>query len=294
MIERTKSTWSIQLDDLVFTQNPGTMYWYGEIKGFGKADIRGDVVEYSGANGGFIGEQLYSFRRIPLKLGVYQPDQQKLRKIINDMNAVLTINKYINCRVTTPDGRQYGFKAKLHSAPDVSTSFVDDVTCEVDLVCEDPYIYDYSEGVGNTFTLEKTKLGGWLVKQWQGMESTYKKGWLSERGQPDKVVTNSGTVTAYPTFTISGAVTRPSITHKDTGDTIALDITTAPGDTLYIDTNPKNPAVLLNGYGIEGALTSAQMFGLAPGDNRLEYKSDSSSDTATVTGHIRYAYEGIL
>lgn len=83
------------------------------------------------------------------------------------------------------------------------------------------------------------------------------------RSGGDVSVTNTGTLTTWPAYVITGPVTGPIISNVGTGQTLAFDPTfTVPtGMSVTVDTDAKT--VMLGGVNRRSSLVTADWFGLA-------------------------------
>lgn len=94
------------------------------------------------------------------------------------------------------------------------------------------------------------------------------------------VAKNQGRSVAWPKITIYGPCANPRITNATTGQTIVLSYTLNSGESLVIDTEPRNRSVLLNGtanrYSAIDFLSTA-WWGLAPGQNDIRLGLSSYS-----------------
>lgn len=77
------------------------------------------------------------------------------------------------------------------------------------------------------------------------------------------MLTNNGYSESWPTFTIVGPVTNPTIINTDTGKQLMFTDTLSDDDTLILRSNPINRAVLKNGVPFRVNLTVAQWFKVA-------------------------------
>lgn len=105
-------------------------------------------------------------------------------------------------------------------------------------------------------------------------------------------MTNQGTVTAYPTITLTGPVISPVITNATTGQTIQLSLTLLTGDTLVIDTRERTITQGGSTNKIGSLATGSTFWGLAPGENLITY-SANQYDTSTATIYFRSAIGGL-
>lgn len=97
----------------------------------------------------------------------------------------------------------------------------------------------------------------------------------SSRSGGTTVITNTGDVTAWPTFTITGPVTGPVIRNATTDQALVFDqeFTVAAGQTLTITTAPGFRDVLWVGQPARSRMTSASWFGLRRGATTIAFDS---------------------
>lgn len=101
-------------------------------------------------------------------------------------------------------------------------------------------------------------------------------------------MTNTGTATSYPVFTVTGPLTNPTFTNPNTGDLIAYTGTVAAGQTLTIDNSPFTSTVNLNGIDRSGALSSASWIDIPPNSTTVLQFAGSGTGTLTATWQNAY------
>ncbi len=85
---------------------------------------------------------------------------------------------------------------------------------------------------------------------------------------------NDGNTYVWPTITISGKVTSPTVSNQTTGEILALKYAATDSDTIVFITY--NREVTLNGNsGIDNNLTSSQYWRLVPGLNELIFNTSN-------------------
>jgi hypothetical protein len=152
----------------------------------------------------------------------------------------------------------------------------------VELFCPDPRIYDDS-----LQTLALTPFGG-LGRTYNRV---YPLLYNTATGVSGNIgtVTNSGNVTSYPTFTITGPLTTAIIRNITTGDILQLSASLLASDTVVIDSDLR--AITLNGDPARNLLTnSSNWFGLEPGSTTIAFTSTSYSSGASCAMTFRSAY----
>ncbi|NYV72991.1 phage tail domain-containing protein [Streptomyces sp. UH6] len=102
-------------------------------------------------------------------------------------------------------------------------------------------------------------------------------------------VTNPGDIQVWPTWVVSGPATAITMTHEATGESFTLTMSATPhgpllaGQTVTVSTDP--PAVTSGtGENLFGGLDwpTAELWGLAPGDNAVTFQLDGSGPGSAV------------
>jgi hypothetical protein len=101
-------------------------------------------------------------------------------------------------------------------------------------------------------------------------------------------MTNNGTATAWPVFTVTGPMTNPTLTNPNTGDVLAYTGLVDVGQTLTVDCSPFSRTVNLNGIDRSGALSSAQWIDLPPGTTTVLQFSGAGAGTLTASWQSAY------
>lgn len=100
-------------------------------------------------------------------------------------------------------------------------------------------------------------------------------------------INNTGTVTTYPTITITGPVTNPTIGNITTGQYMTVNYNLTNSDTLVIDL--KQRLVTLNGNSARNLVAgNSQWFGAAPGTSNF-YFTGTNTLVGTTTATVTYA-----
>jgi hypothetical protein len=108
-------------------------------------------------------------------------------------------------------------------------------------------------------------------------------------GTGSAAVTNSGNVTVFPTFTLSGAMTNPIIANSSTGQFLSLNITTSATDTIVLD--PDLRSITYNGNPARNLLVNgSQWFGLPAGTTTIGIISSTASTASSLVIAYRNGY----
>jgi hypothetical protein len=107
----------------------------------------------------------------------------------------------------------------------------------------------------------------------------------SASGGGSALAANDGNAATYPQVVFTGPVTRPLLINQTTGRSLEYDLPLAAQDQLVIDT--AEGTVLLGGqtsrlHTATASSSSEQLFVLAPGENRLEFRGLDGTSAADV------------
>lgn len=103
-------------------------------------------------------------------------------------------------------------------------------------------------------------------------------------------VTNHGYAPSWPTFTITGPVTNPTVVNTASGQELLFTDTLSANDTVVLRSNPINRAALKNGTPYRVNLTVAQWFSI-PGQGSIAVQFQGlSTGTPTLSVSLSDAY----
>lgn len=253
--------------------NDGTsgVYLDVEITGLELPEIRTSSGSFAGRDGGWIGAQFYSPRQITLQGSVFASDVVSLGATRRAFQSALK-GKTVTMQIFTDDGAAYVIYANLLSfkMPVKRNKF--SAPFQILLFAGDPTIYDNATGTALTANLPKLTSGGYTYPVVYPV--------VYAAGSSPTAVANSGEVTVYPTITLTGSMTNPTVSNLTTGLSLGLTMTTAPGDVVVIDMRAKT--VLLNGGNVYGLLTAGSSFwGLQSGSNSITLNTTSAGDSVS-------------
>ena len=169
-------------------------------------------------------------------------------------------------------------------------------TFTISLISPDPYFYDpYDKsvqmaGYSKLFTFPHDFLA---VGEEFGARS-------KEKSKNIQNLTGADAVGLTIDFSISGAVTNPSVTRVESGETIKIGTTSKPlslvyGDVLTVTTGSGNKHIYLTRSGTRTEInqylsSDSSFFELHQGDNTLGYDADSGVGNIEVTVSYRMRY----
>lgn len=107
-----------------------------------------------------------------------------------------------------------------------------------------------------------------------------------------KTLANNGTTISYPTITLNGTLTNPTITNYTTGRYIALNMTVTSGNPVVIDM--KNKTILQGSTPVIGnKILASDWWWLESGNNQISVVTGNPSDNGNVVISYQDAYLGI-
>lgn len=236
------------------------------VEGLEIPPIRTSQDNYSGRDGGRVNGQFYSPRLITLSGFMNLTTCALHEDARQDLEAALPIRQDLAVTVTNFSGTSYTITVRLVDFKMPITSPRASLF-KIDLVASDPYFYSSSI---LSATIPLAVGGGFVLPAI--LPVTF------GAGTSPTTITNNGTVVTYPTITIVGSATNPSITNTVTGEKVELSLTMSGGDTLVI--NMKDRTITLNGGSVLSLRTAdSDWFGLAVGVNKFIYETTNAADT---------------
>jgi len=257
------------------------------VTGLGVADIRTSSFLFSGRSGGAVTDQLLGFRIITIN-GIIGENNGTTVQHALDRQALLDalpIGTTIPVYITNFAGETYRTDANVTDAKveyrqrGTTSDFL------IQLTAGDPLFYSTDGGdIQTAIVTLQAQTGGYVTPYDLPVD------W-AEGSQPTTVL-NSGNATVFPVIELHDESHDPVITNLTTGETFALDISTADGDLIVIDMS--NRTVTLNGSSIMGNRTDdSTWWGLTPGDNSIVLTSATSDDTVYAELQWRNGVTGI-
>jgi tail protein len=258
------------------------------VVGLEKPPIRMGAGEWSGRDGGYVSNQYYGTRVIVLNgfyIGTTCEEADALRAGLTDS---MPIRQSLPLFITTFGGKLLFTQTYLRDFKMEMTNPLAGIF-QITLVAPDPFLYDAGDGINpdsGWIELPVYKLigGGYITEYNMPVQWT--------PGTTPAVAVNSGDVTIFPQFKITGVVTNPTITNFTANKFVKVMVTTSqPTDVVIIDMGQRT--VTLNGSSILSLRTlDSQWWGLTPGNNTIQFESDGVSDVNFGTLRWRTAYQG--
>lgn len=260
------------------------VYLQEPIQGLELTPSRTSSGDYSGRPGGYVGAQFDGMRLVTLNGYIDGGTPSGLMTLRKQFQAAVA-GSPLPCTFVDDGGNSYSFKAYRQAFNMPFDGNLLKSTWKLDLLVPDPNLYDNSSGGAVTINIPIKVQGGltWPI--------VWPLVWAA--GSVPTTVTNTGTVTIYPKFTLTDIMTNPTITNLTSGQSFTLNglITTA-GDVVTIDMRART--VLLNGGSILSYRTgTSSWIGVPPGDSAFEFSTISSGDTVVCNLSWQAAVRGI-
>lgn len=269
-----------------YTINDGTTnVWLDvELDGLELPNIRTSQGNYAGKDGGYVGAQFYAPRQVTIQGNVFATDATTFESARRSLQTAIR-GQSVTVQVTTNSGAAYILYCNLLDFKMPITRDIFKAPFKIELLAPDPTIYDNATGTALTANVPKIVSGGYTYPVVYPV--------IYAAGSSPTTVVNSGTVSVYPTITLSGIMTNPIIQNVTTGQLFKLDgLTTSSGDVVVIDMRARS--VLLNGGSIFADVDSASSWWpLQAGNNSISLTSSGGSDTVSAVVSWRSGYMGI-
>ena len=279
------SYYQFQFGSLVF--GAGTPFVVTDISGLEDLPAIRNQDDIKGYNDGmFTGRDFYGGRSITFTLNVLAGNGNTAQTNFNLFQAALVPQSFGTSQLSfwlspsdTPKviyGRVRG-RATLVN-PEYTYGLI---RTQVTLFCPDPRYYDATT---TSAPMAPTAAAGRTYNR------TYNLVYGGGSQTGTVIVTNLGWATTYPTVTINGPITNPTITSNSTNQFITINTTLAAADSLVIDLN--NRLVTLNGSPVRNLMAgNSQWFGCPPGNTGIGLSGTSTTigvTAATLTYSSAY------
>lgn len=259
------------------------------IEGLGHPEIRLTAYNKAGEDGGVVSNQFYGMRTINLEgyiradsVALYESARRALEALFfveKDSNNV-PIAKTLKF-VTLDD---YAFQVEVYVK-----NFVSDITN----VGNGRFL---AQLIAAKHGIESQTLNTEILDRPSGGGATYPVIYpviYDAALGGNTAINNAGSSNAYPIITLSGPLTNPYIQNQTIDATLTYSGTIAEGSQVVIDMREKT--VILDGTSnkIANIVTGSDFWWLKPGDNVINFSTDSTSDDGQCQIKYRETYIGI-
>lgn len=272
----------VVVNGVTFSNDGSTPFWFNKITGLESAQYRNTIVLYSDRNGATVPQQLKGQRIVTLEGGLDEDSCNDHLLQRKDLLTALGFDEWKAVDFYLSDGRILRNYCKFDT-PNLPIEAQTYTDFQLIMLCRYNDFDDVSGGAGtNTAEVRKATSGGWREYQGKGWREYTNKGFREYAGMGPINASNNGTTNAYPVIYIRGSVQNPIIRNTTTGEQFKINITTSETDVIKIDTRLQSTT--LNGGSINALVeTGSKYFTLKPGDNMLEFFTDSGTGYAEVT-----------
>lgn len=260
------------------------------ISGLDAPPIRMGAGVWSGRDGGYVSAQFFGNRVITFKGFIAAGTCEELDELRQELTAAIPIRQSLPLYINTAGGRHLVAETYLQDVKmDISAGGLF-AEYQLTLLCPDPLLYEAGDGTdieSGYIEVPVYKLigGGYITE--------YDMPVVWTPGTTPTIAVNDGDVMIYPQVKYTGIVTNPIITNVTENKFVRINITTTqPTDVLLIDMYRRT--VTLNGGSVLSFRTlDSTWWGLAPGNNQIEYTSTNGGDTNLATVRYRNGYKGV-
>ena len=237
------------------------------------------------ADGMFTGRDFYAGRTISMIIQVLGDGTNSAQYNLN----ILQRNLLPQTQGTTPlyfllgygeqeeviNARVRAFKAQIN--PEYTYG---KIIAQVDFFCPDPTYYDINVQTATMAVLDPTG---------RTYNRIYNLVYGNATGYIQTTISNTGWATTYPTITLKGPVTNPTLGNFTTNQALNFTVNMSSADTMVIDLY--NKLITFNGSSARNLLTSGQWFAAPPGNSVFYFQGDftvPNQTVATVTWQSAY------
>lgn len=281
----------IWLNGFLLNDSTNRVYLDEPINGLELPGVRTSRGSRSGQAGSYVGAQVDDARFITLNGHIFSGSIVEAKQKRRDIQAILPLwPEMIDVLIQDDDGRSYKLRAVYvdFKMPITGSNFKH--LFKLDLEAPDPTIYDTSAGSALTANITKAIPGG---VQFTSTAPLFGTSFYFTSSQSISVVNNASPNVAYPVITITGKTTNPVLTNKATGEVFALTGYSVDSSAVTV-IDMANHTVTLNGGNAFGYTSlSSEWWGLQPGDNTIDFTSDSGSDIPTAVMTWLPGFRGI-
>lgn len=228
-------------------------------------DMRVQDANRGYADGMWTGRDFLSGRTITFKLQIMNNANGTMQQYLSDLKANLlyqtTGTGVLQFKLPTRSQQRVVARVRkraLKIDPEYSYGRSE---ATVEFFCPDPRIYDDAEIVG-------------ALVPGAGLARTYNRTYNLTYSTPLSAFTsamdftNSGNVTVFPKFTMTGSCSNPVIFNTTTGQRLQMSVTLGASDVLVLDTDLRT-VTLNGGYARNVLAAGSTWFGFPPGVTSL-------------------------
>lgn len=210
-----------------------------QVAGLDSAPLRTTTVEHEGMDGTYIDASFMTMRTIVIT-GILYASAFDTDTLLDQLKQAYTSSvirpfyyqlpaKHLRFVWAQGGGVQF----------DVDTNRrLGETAVQLTLLCSDPYIYDFPANFSSSRASVIPDIG-------MSFNVGFNMGFGGGIILANQAITNLGTLTAYPVFTLTGPLTNPVIKDQLSNTVMKFNLTLAASDTMVVDCRYKT--VVLNG-----------------------------------------------
>lgn len=260
----------------------GTDYIIQSWKGLGLQTMRTSEIPKPFQHGEFLGPEYIAGKTVDIGLHVQGTDDDDVTANVDsligqwylDARASVTYGTVTKLHVKLPGKAQrflYGRPRRSELDPDNIINGYSPGTLQ----------YKASDPLWYSADLHTQVMNLATAPSGRGFNKSFDYGWGGSATSGAALVTNSGTASSLPTFTLAGPLTNIVLTNETTGASLTLTYTLGSGETLVVDF--REATIKLNGTASRYyAKTGGSFWELAPGNNSIRFQAQSGSGIATL------------
>ncbi len=244
-------------------------------------DLRSQDSDRGFSDGMFSGNDFLAGRTITFTLSITGNSMAAMQTALAELKANMQFQRngtgVLQLYIPTRPVQRIGARVRRRAIPiDVAYS-QGQVQATIQLFCPDPRVYDDAASTG--LLTPGSNVGRVYNRVYPLVYATAAGGTIASLAFP-----NTGNVTVWPTFTITGPLTNPQVINVTTGQGVKINASLSAADVLVVDTDLK--AISLNGNPARNLLDNAsQWFGFPPGSTTVSIIADTTSGGTLVVSY---------
>lgn len=281
----------IWINDYLYNDVENRTYIHEPIDGLEKPSIVTSRGKNTGQHGGYIGAQQFGSRAVTLNGAIFSSDVAEALQKRREMQSHLLLYPQVNVvRILDDDGALYTFDAYLIDFKMPINRARMKSIFKIELEAPDPAIWEVSAGSALEAIIKQLVPGGF---QFSATSPQFGSSFFFTPGSSSTVVTNNGEMTSYPVITIEGKITNPVLINRTTGESFQLNGYAVDASAVTVIDMAERTVKLNGGNAFAYAANDADWWGLAPGDNQIEFSSSGGGDVREAEISWRPGYWGI-
>lgn len=260
-----------------------TNYILSKLDGIYKIPIRVSQEDITYGDGGNIWSRQYGIRVITIEGEVTGSTASSFLNAMHNLMVASSIKfDIIPLTITLWDGRSKTINVKVTENPDVplDEGMVTYADYRMVLSAENPFFQDI---VIQTYTVFLSHGGGTRVPTRVPLSLSFGSG-------GSIVVNNSGDISSYPQFYITGAITNATITNTTTGQSFSINTSLTDGQTVTVSFDSKGLYCTLQDGSNYMPYLIGSIFPIIQGNNTIVFSGSSHDALASLKITVNNQY----